>query len=217
MAEEATSRRLLMVEHQLRRRGILDPRVLAAFERTPRELFVSQHLREAAYEDRPLDIGDGQTISQPYMVAAMLDAADIAPDHVVLEVGTGSGYQTALLAELAAEVFSMERIPRLAEVAQSVLRDLQFANVVVSVGDGGLGLPCAAPFDRIIVSAAAPEIPPALTDQLRDGGKLVIPVGPEHEQLLLVVTRARDGLHEKRLWACRFVPLLGESGFRRAG
>lgn len=217
MTEDSTTRRRLMVEHQLRRRGVRDTRVLEAFERTPREAFLAPQAREAAYEDRPLDIGDGQTISQPYMAAAMLDAAAIRPDHVVLEVGTGSGYQTALLAELAAEVFSIERIPRLAEAAQAVLRDLHYANIILSVGDGSMGWPGAAPFDRIIVSAAAPEVPHALAAQLREGGRLVIPVGPAHEQLLRVVTKEDGELREERLWPCRFVPLIGESGFPRAG
>jgi protein-L-isoaspartate(D-aspartate) O-methyltransferase len=204
-----------MVEQQLRRRGIRDERVLAAFSRVPRHEFIAPDLWREAYEDRPIQIGEGQTISQPYMHAAMLEAARIQPTDVVLEVGTGSGYQTALLAELAAEVFSIEIFPALAERAQHTLARLSYTQIVIRVGDGSLGWPEAAPFDAIIVSAASPSVPPALLEQLRIQGRMVIPVGDEREQQVWLLEKTPNGTTRRVLDGCRFVPLLGRHGFFR--
>ena len=204
-----------MVREQLSARGILDPRVLQAMERVPRHEFVRTYSAAQAYEDHPIQIGEGQTISQPYMVASMLEIAEIQPDDVVLEIGTGSGYQTAVLAEVAAEVFSVERYATLAASAQQLLAHLNYANVIISVGDGSLGLPNAAPFDAIIVSAAASYVPPPLIEQLREGGRLLIPIGgPDEQQLQLVRKRHGAGVVTPQ-YACRFVPLVGQYGMGR--
>ena len=210
----AASRRH-MVEKQLRERGITDPRVLAAMERVPRHEFVSSAKRKQAYEDHPILIGENQTISQPYMVASMVQAAQIQPADVVLEIGTGSGYQTAVLAELAAEVFSIERFPSLADSAQRLLAHLNYANVVTTVGDGSTGFSSdpAPSFDAIIVAAAAPRIPPALIAQLREGGRLVIPIGNLEEQTLHLVRKRNGAAIDQALYGCKFVPLVGEQGF----
>jgi protein-L-isoaspartate(D-aspartate) O-methyltransferase len=205
--------RAAMVQRQLRARGIRDERVLAAMERVPRHLFLPPQRQADAYSDHPVVIGDGQTISQPYMVAAMLEAARIQPADVVLEIGTGSGYQTALLAELAAEVFSVERLATLAAAAQQRLAHLQYANVILVVGDGSLGLPACAPFDAILVAAAAPAVPLALVAQLRDNGRLVVPVGDLEEQVLHQVWKHGPETVDRPLTACRFVPLVGRFGF----
>ena len=207
--------RVQMLEQQLRRRGITDPRVLGAFARVPRHEFIPRDRWTEAYEDKPIQIGGGQTISQPYMHAAMLAAAQVQPTDVVLEVGTGSGYQTALLAELAAEVFSIEVIPALAETAQHVLARLQYTQIVVRVGDGSRGWPEAAPFDAILVSAASPNVPAALIEQLRMGGRLVIPVVDPHEQHVWLLRKHPDGISRRVLEGCRFVPLVGAGGFPR--
>ncbi len=201
-----------MIEEQLQRRGIRDERVLAAMERVPRHEFVPPYDAAKAYEDHPIVIGEGQTISQPYMVASMLEHAAIQPADVVLEVGTGSGYQTALLAELAAEVFSIERFASLAASAQRVLAHLNYANVVIVTGDGSMGLPSAAPFDVIVVAAAAPVAPPPLIEQLRERGRLVVPVGGPEEQELYVVRKVNGQPHSQRLYGCKFVPLIGAHG-----
>jgi len=203
-----------MVEQHLIARGIRDERVLAAMERVPRHEFVPAYNAAEAYEDHPIVIGEGQTISQPFMVASMLEHAGIQPADVVLEVGTGSGYQTALLAELAAEVFSVERFASLAESAQRKLAHLNYANVVISTGDGSLGLASAAPFDVIIVAAAAPSPPPPLVEQLREGGRLVVPVGGANEQELFVVRKINGAAQSQKLYACKFVPLIGAHGQR---
>jgi protein-L-isoaspartate(D-aspartate) O-methyltransferase len=209
--------RLAMVESQLRSRGIRDKRVLAAMARVPRHEFVSSYNQEAAYEDHPILIAENQTISQPYMVASMAEAAEIQPADVVLEVGTGSGYEAAVLAELAAEVFTVERFASLAELAQKLLAHLNYANVVVSLGDGSNGLPQHAPFNAIVVAAAAPKIPPALVEQLREGGRLVIPIGNPEEQELHVVRKINGTPIVQRLFGCKFVPLVGRYGFHPAG
>jgi protein-L-isoaspartate(D-aspartate) O-methyltransferase len=209
------SQRLEMVEHQLRRRGVRDDRVLAAFARVPRHEFVNPEQQHEAYEDRPLQIGERQTISQPFMVATQLEAARIQPADVVLEVGTGSGYQTALLAELAAEVFSIERFASLAEIAQRRIAHLQYANVVIVVGDGTLGYPPGAPYDAIVVSAASPRPPEPLLRQLRVGGRMLIPIGGASDQVLHKFVKTHDGLSNFSLFPCKFVPLIGEQGFRR--
>jgi protein-L-isoaspartate(D-aspartate) O-methyltransferase len=208
------AQRLEMVERQLRRRGVCDERVLAAFARVPRHEFVAAEQQHEAYVDRPLQIGERQTISQPFMVATQLEAARIGPADIVLEIGTGSGYQTALLAELAAEVFSIERFPSLAESAQRRMAHLQYANVIIVVGDGTLGYPPGAPYDAIIVSAASPHTPEALVRQLRIGGRMLIPVGDASEQVLHLLVKTPEGVSNRSLFPCKFVPLVGEQGFR---
>jgi protein-L-isoaspartate(D-aspartate) O-methyltransferase len=205
-----------MVERQLKARGIGDPRVLAAMAEVPRELFVPQELVEFAYEDSPLPILEGQTISQPYIVALMAEAARIGPDDRVLEVGTGSGYAAAIYAKLARKVYTIERHAALAEGARQALRRAGIANVEVFVGDGSLGLPQYAPFDAIIVAAGAPAPPDTLKHQLADGGRLVIPVSVDGHQELRVITRQGDHFNETDLGPVQFVPLVGEQGWQDA-
>jgi len=205
--------RRLMAERQLRARGIRDERVLDAMARVPRHEFVRPGNRDEAYQDHPLPIGEGQTISQPFVVAAMLEALALRSKDVVLEVGTGSGYETAVLAELACTVYSIERIASLADRARTVLAQLGYTNVSVVHGDGSQGLPDAAPFDAIAVSAAAPQVPESLISQLRDGGRLVIPVGSSYAQELQLVRRIGDSSTTLHLEGVRFVPLIGREGF----
>ncbi len=205
--------RLAMVEQQLRRRGIHDLPVLAAMSAVPRHEFIPSHERHDAYADRPIVIGEQQTTSQPYIIAAMLQAAEIKPTDRVLEIGSGSGYQTALLATLAKEVLAIERHPSLVAGARTVLDRFGYKNVTLVAGDGSVGLPQAAPYDAIIVSAAAPQVPPALVAQLAMGGRLVVPVGDANQQVLEVVRKEPLGTSIERLEGCRFVPLLGEQGF----
>ena len=202
-----------MVEEQLHHRGIYDPRVLAAMEKVPRHEFVSPGNWPEAYADRPVAIAEQQTTSQPYMIASMLQAAEIKPTDRVLEIGAGSGYQTAVLAELAREVFGIERYSTLTEEARQVLDRLGYKNVTLVTGDGTLGLPEFAPYDVIIVSAAAPHVPPALVEQLATGGRLVIPVGSAQQQVLEIVRKQQDGITMECLEGCRFVPLIGQQGF----
>ena len=202
-----------MVAEQLRGRDIVDERVLAAMERVPRELFVPESECRRAYADAALPIGEGQTISQPYMVARICEALALRGTERVLDVGTGSGYQAAVLAELAAEVFTIERVPQLAERASGALAAAGFDRVHVHVGDGTLGLPEHAPFDGIAVAAAAPEFPQTLYDQLVAGGRLVVPVGGPEGQRLLVAVRSPEGPAVLKSVPCRFVPLVGEKGF----
>jgi protein-L-isoaspartate(D-aspartate) O-methyltransferase len=205
--------RFLMVQQQLRERDITDERVLAAMEGVPRELFVPPELRGRAYEDAALPIGSGQTISQPYMVARICEALVLTGREHVLDVGTGSGYQAAVLAELAAEVDTIERIPELAERARQNLAAAGYDRVRVHVGDGSRGVPERAPFDAIAVAAAAPELPQLLYEQLEPRGRLVVPVGKRRAQRLEVVVRSPEGPAVIRSVPCRFVPLLGEQGF----
>lgn len=203
-----------MVESQLRRRGISDQRVLAAMSKVPRHEFVPRQYWLDAYADHPVPIGEQQTTSQPYIIAAMLQAAEIKPQDRVLEIGAGSGYQTALLAELAGTVFAVERYPTLAANAQSLLERLGYANATVITGDGSLGLPEYAPFDVIIVAAAAPRVPPALLEQLAPEGRMVIPVGEAQQQVLQLARKHADGnVTVSTLEGCRFVPLIGRQGF----
>ena len=207
MPNPATARQL-MVNSQLRDRGISDPRVLDAMLRVPRHEFVPEPYRAQAYEDHPLPIGDGQTISQPYIVAIMLECLQLAPSDKVLEVGTGSGYVTALLAELAAQVLSIERHASLADSARNLLAALGYTNVHVFTGDGALGLTACAPFDAILVSAAAPHVPPALLSQLRDGGRMIIPIGaPDSQQLQFIRMVSGQAVNSFRE-PVRFVPLV---------
>jgi len=198
-----------MVETQIRARGVRDPAVLAAMERVPRHLFVPPALRQFAYDDSPLPIGDGQTISQPYIVAYMTEALELASDHTVLEIGTGSGYQAAVLAELARRVYTIEIVPSLADQARRTLVAAGYANVDVRTGNGYLGWPEEAPFPRIIVTAAPPEIPQTLVDQLAIGGRMVLPVG-EAEQEIVVVIKTKDGVTEQRRLPVRFVPMVSK-------
>ncbi len=202
-----------MVERQLRSRDISDPRVLAAMERVPRELFVPEAERDRAYADAALPIGAGQTISQPYMVARICEALSLRGDERVLDVGTGSGYQAAVLAELAREVHTIERHAGLAERARAALAAAGYDRVEVHVGDGTLGLPGHAPFAAIAVAAAAPRVPPSLYEQLEPGGRLVLPVGGRDGQDLQLVVRSPEGPAVLRSVPCRFVPLVGEEGF----
>jgi len=206
--------RLLMVEQQLRARGIRDERVLEAMARVPRHEFVPQEHRSEAHEDHPIPIGEGQTISQPFVVAAMLEALALRPGDSALEVGTGSGYETAVLAELVRTVHSIERIASLAESARAVLERLGYGNVIVVHGDGSQGLPEAAPYDAIVVAAAAPQVPVSLMQQLRDGGRLVIPVGSGFAQELQLVRKIGTSATTLSLDGVRFVPLIGREGFR---
>jgi protein-L-isoaspartate(D-aspartate) O-methyltransferase len=202
-----------MVEHQLRRRGIRDARVLSAMGRVPRELFVVPSLRAHAYDDGALDIGFGQTISQPYMVAATCELLGLSGDEHVLDVGTGSGYAAAVLAELGESVVSVERMPELAAQASSTLEDAGYGSVEVIVGDGSLGVPERAPFHAIAVAAAAPRVPESLYEQLVAGGRLVVPLGSRSGQRLALVVRTPEGAAEVRSLPCRYVPLLGAEGF----
>jgi protein-L-isoaspartate(D-aspartate) O-methyltransferase len=202
-----------MVEHQLRRRGISDERVLRAMALVPRELFVPEDLRQYAYEDGALPIGHGQTISQPFIVATICALLSLDGHERVLDIGTGSGYQAAVLAELAAEVVTVERVPELAEGARAALAEAGYERVDVRIGDGSLGIPERAPFAAIAVAAATPSVPPALYAQLEEGGRLVVPRGSRLGQELVLVERTADGPRERASLACRFVPLLGEEGF----
>ncbi len=203
-----------MVERQLRRRDVTDERVLEAMERVPRELFVPDRVRGRAYDDAALPIGAGQTISQPYMVARICEALELHGDEKVLDVGTGSGYQAAVLAELGGEVHTIERLEELAELARASLAAAGYGDRVrVHLGDGTLGLPEQAPFRAIAVAAAAPELPTTLYEQLAERGRLVVPVGGRHGQQLQVVVRSPEGPAVVRSVPCRFVPLVGEEGF----
>jgi len=202
-----------MVDAQLRGRDVVDERVLAAMERVSRELFVPEKLRDRAYDDAALPIGADQTISQPYMVARICEALSLTGPERVLDVGTGSGYQAAVLAELAGEVDTIERIPKLAEQARANLAAAGYGRVRVHVGDGSRGLPERAPFDAIAVAAAAPELPRTLYDQLEPRGRLVVPVGRRGMQRLEVIVHSPEGPAVLRSVPCRFVPLLGEEGF----
>ena len=197
----------------LRRRGIRDERVLTAIGRVPRALFVPEELRRNAYDDRALPIGHGQTISQPFMVATICAALELDGGERVLDVGTGSGYQAAVLAELAEEVVTVERVPELAERARVTLAHAGYERVDVRQGDGTLGVPDRAPFDAIAVAAAAPAVPEALYEQLGAGGRIVLPVGSRYDQWLEVVVRGPEGPVVARSVPCRFVPLIGSEGF----
>lgn len=207
------SRRLDMVERQIRARGVSDPLVLAAMRRVPRHLFVPEENAGAAYDDRPLPIGQGQTISQPYMVASMTESLKLGGGEKVLEIGTGSGYQSAILAEIADHVVTVERKQDLQKAAARLLRELGYVNIEAVVGDGSRGYPDRAPYDAIIVTAGAPGVPEALVEQLAPGGRLVIPVGNSFHQTLTRVTRTGQGVETEKLEGCVFVPLIGEQGW----
>jgi protein-L-isoaspartate(D-aspartate) O-methyltransferase len=205
--------RRAMVASQLAGRDIRDARVLEAFRRVPRHLFVPPGEEGRAYEDRPVGIGYGQTISQPYMVAFMTQALDLRGGEKVLEIGAGSGYQTAILLALGARVWSVERIPELADFARRNLERAGFREARLRVADGTLGWPEEAPFDRVLVAAGAPSLPVALVEQLREGGRLVIPIGSPEEQDLYLVTREGGRVERRKLCACVFVKLVGREGW----
>ncbi len=208
------AQRASMVEQQLRSRGISDERLLQVMGKLPRHEFLPPAKQREAYLDQPVAIGEQQTTSQPYMIAAMLQAAEVGANDRVLEIGAGSGYQTAILAELGERVIAVERLEGLAASAQSTLRRLAYQNVEIVVADGSLGWAPAAPYDVIVVSAASPSVPPALVDQLAPGGRLIIPVGNAKEQLLQLVLKQQDtSVSTRVLEACRFVPMIGEQGF----
>ncbi len=211
-ADYADTRRR-MVQRQLRARGIADERVLAAMERVPRHLFMPERVRGHAYEDRAVAIGEGQTISQPYMVALMTELLGLEPGDKVLEIGTGSGYQTAVLAEMGGRVVSIERHAALADRARAVLDALGYPNVRILVGDGTQGHAADAPYDAILVTAGGPAVPAPLEAQLAIGGRMVCPVGPREVQELVRVVRTESGLEQERSIRCSFVPLIGEEGW----
>ena len=205
--------RARMVEQQLRARGIRDLRLLAAMGKVPREAFIAGEYLQDAYADHPVPIGAGQTVSQPYIVAAMVEALDVHQSDRVLEVGTGTGYEAAVLAELAAEVWAIERHAELADQAREILARLGYAQVHVVHGDGSVGLPEQTPFDKILVAAAAPQIPESLVEQLADGGRLVVPVGSRSEQQVHIVRKQGGEVVVTTNDLCRFVPLVGAEGW----
>ena len=207
--------RLQMVEEQLRKRGIDDPRVLRVMEDMPRHLFVERALWSRSYGDHPLPIGNGQTISQPFMVALMTQCLELEGEEKVLEIGTGSGYQAAILAKLARNVFTIERHAALGKRAREAWDELELHNIAMRVGDGSIGWSEYAPYDGVVVTAASPDLPQPLLDQLSsDGGRLVIPVGDSHFQQLKVVTRKGDNYSSREVVGCTFVPLVGKHGWK---
>jgi protein-L-isoaspartate(D-aspartate) O-methyltransferase len=209
--EDRAAERRAMVRHQIARRGVKDRRVLAAMTRVKRHLFVPAARRAAAYADHPLPIGEGQTISQPYIVAAMTEALALTPGSRVLEIGTGSGYQAAILGELAGQVYTIEIVPALGRRSRALLRALGYKNVHVRTGDGYAGWPDKAPFDAVILTAAPPKIPAPLIHQLKVGGHLVAPAGPMGDQRLFRLTKTRRGVTRRQLMDVRFVPMTGRA------
>lgn len=203
-----------MVEDQLASRGIKDKRVLDAFMDVPRHKFVEEYLKYKAYDDYPLSIGYNQTISQPYMVALMTEALAPKADENILEIGTGSGYQAAILSRLCSEVYTIERVSALASRARKTLDELGYFNIHIRLGDGTIGMPQNAPYDGIIVTAGAPHVPEALIEQLKDNGRLIIPVGNEAIQDLIRITKTLEGVRQESLGGCRFVKLIGKNGWQ---
>lgn len=207
--------RVRMVEEQLIPRGIKDKFVLDAFRSVPRHEFVPEKYQDEAYADHPIQVGENQTISQPYMAALETECLAIKRSDKILEVGTGSGYQTAILARIARWVYSIERLAGLAAIAEEKLRKLGYANFSVKVGDGSLGWPENAPYDGIVVTAGSPAIPGSLVGQLKNGGRLILPIGDEFSQVLTIVEKNGDVLKKTEVCACTFVPLIGKEGWRR--
>ncbi len=203
-----------MVDTQLIPRGISDPRVLNAFRKIPRHLFVPENIRASAYDDCALPIGEGQTISQPYMVAVMTEQLKLQGDERVLEIGTGSGYQAAILAELCKKVYTVERVESLSRRARKNIKDAGYDNVEFVVGDGTLGYLEASPYEGILVTAGCPEIPESLVNQLKDGGRLVLPVGDRYQQILTTMTKSGDKIKTEESILCVFVPLIGKFGWK---
>lgn len=203
-----------MVRRQIEARGVSDPLTLAAMRKVPRHLFVSEALRDQAYSDYPLPIGEQQTISQPFIVAEMTQALGLEKDDRVLEIGTGSGYQAAVLAQIVFKVYTIERIHSLYINARKLFDQLRYHNIITRYSDGTTGWKEEAPFDAIMVTAGAPEIPETLVNQLAMGGRMVVPVGGHHAQELIQITRDVDGIHQRNLGGCRFVKLVGEHGWR---
>ena len=213
MIQSYAGQRRKMVEEQLVERGIKDLGVLEAMSRVPRHLFAQESLRHRAYGDYPLPIGESQTLSQPYIVASMTAALSLKGEERVLEIGTGSGYQTAVVAELARQVFTIERLNNLSRKAQEILEGLNYMSIVFKMFDGTYGWPDQAPFDAILVTASAKEIPESLVKQLGEGGRLVAPTGDAHEQKLVVLTKNGSRVSRRELGACKFVPLIGKYGW----
>ena len=203
-----------MVQQQIAARGITDVNVLAAFRKVPRHLFVSEALRDQAYGDYPLPIGEQQTISQPYIVAEMTQALELKKDDRVLEIGTGSGYQAAILAEIVYRVYTIERIRTLYVQTRKLLDKLQYHSIVMRCSDGTSGWQDEGPFDAIIVTAGAPEVPEKMLDQLVEGGRMVVPVGNQHSQELIKLTKDKSGIQKSNLGGCRFVKLIGAHGWK---
>jgi len=203
-----------MVQEQLIPRGIKDKRVLAAFGKIERHKFIPEDLISNAYSDFPVPIGKNQTISQPYIVALMTENLCLTGVEKILEVGTGSGYQTAILAELGKEVYSIERLDQLSKKAEATLKEMGYHNISLKVGDGTLGWPEAAPFDRIIITAASPQIPLPLAEQLKENGKLILPLGETLGQALTLVEKKKDGFDSIKVCGCVFVPLIGKYGYK---
>jgi protein-L-isoaspartate(D-aspartate) O-methyltransferase len=203
-----------MVRNQIEARGIKDPTVLAAFRKVPRHLFVSEALRDQAYGDFPLPIGEQQTISQPYIVAEMTQALELTQNNRVLEIGTGSGYQAAILAEMVYRVYTIERIRALYLQARGLFDKLGYHNIVMKYADGTKGWLDESPFDAIVVTAGAPQVPDALVNQLVEGGRMVVPVGNQHTQDLIKIYREKKGVRQINLGGCRFVKLVGEHGWK---
>ncbi len=202
-----------MVEEQLIPRGIKNQRVLDAFAKVERHRFIPEDLRNSAYADFPVPIGDGQTISQPYIVALMTECLDLKGEERILEIGSGSGYQTAILAELGKEVYSIERFANLSQRTEKLLRELGYTNIKLKTGDGTLGWPEEAPFDRIIITAASPRIPLPLEEQLKDNGRLILPLGDSFSQVLTVAKKKGANLESEQICGCVFVPLVGKHGW----
>ena len=205
-----------MVQQQIAARGITDANVLAAFRKVPRHLFVSEALRDQAYGDYPLPIGEQQTISQPYIVAEMTQALELNKDDRVLEIGTGSGYQAAILAEIVYRVYTIERIRALYVQTRNLLDKLKYHSIVMRCSDGTSGWHDESPFDAIIVTAGAPEVPEKMIEQLVEGGRMVVPVGNQHSQELIKLTKDKSGIHKSNLGGCRFVKLIGTHGWKEA-
>ncbi len=210
---EFDRQRELMVQSQLIPRGIKDPLVLKAFNKVPREKFIPEHLQLSAYEDCALPIGQGQTISQPYMVAVMTQELGLKGEETIFEVGTGSGYQAAILAEIGKKVITTERIESLSKNAEEIISKIGYKNIEFIITDGTEGYKESSPYDRIIVTAACPAIPPPLLDQLKDNGKIVLPLGGQYRQILTTITKKEDKLISRETVPCVFVPLVGKFGF----